>query len=536
MTETAASLMPETAILLARKDELIGVLQEALRTKDAALGLLEEQVKQLKRQIEWMKRQMFGRKSEKIDPNQMLLDPLIIEAVEQNPPADPVPAGPDIEVPAHTRKASSGGRGELPAELPREIEIVDVPEEEKFLPDGRERPCIGYEDSERLAFQPGRLYVKVLRRLKYGSPAGAEEHGVTIAPLPGRILPRCMADETLLAHLAVSKTSYCQPVYRIEKMLGHSGVELSRKTMCRWLKESGLALGLLAFEIEKRLFATGMVHFDDTPVKLLEDNKDKPRGRRVREARFWAARASPRDGPWTVFHFTKSRSAEELVPLFKGYDGKFTCDAYAAHDKLLPVVDGVPDDSRMYGCWAHTRRYFFDAHKSDAPRLGAEFLALIRKLYAVEREIAEADDATRVAVRRERSRPVLEAIRARVDELLPVTPPKSGLGRALAYADTNWRRLTRFVDDPQAGIDNNPVENAIRPVALGRKNWLFIGDSEAGKAAANLMTIIATCNMAGDNPYEYLLDVMRRLPLLKNTEVGTLIPEHWGAKKTPPSP
>ena len=535
MPEIAANSTLEIALLLSRKEEENRLLLEMLRTKDAALGLMEEQVKLLTNQVAWLKRQLFGRKSERIDPNQMFLDSVVIEAVEQNPPAEPAPAGPDIAIPAHTRQTSPCGRGELPADLPREIEVVDVAEEAKVLPDGTPRPCIGHEDSERLAYTPGKFYVRVIRRPKYGSPAGAEENGVIVAPLPDRLVPRCLADETLLAHVIVSKISDHLPAYRLERIFKRSGIDLTRQTMCRWIKECGLALGLLADEIKKRLFATGMVHFDDTPVDLLEDNEQKPRGQRIREARFWAARAAPRDGPWTVFDFTVSRAAAGPVAFFEGYTGKLTCDAYAAHEKLLPVVDGVPDDSRMYNCWAHTRRYFFDAHKSDAPHQGAEFLVLIKELYMIEREIADADDATRVATRRERSRPALDAIRAKIDELLPVTPPKSGLGKALAYADNYWNRLTRFVDDPQAGIDNNPAENAIRPIAIGRKNWLSIGDREAGQAAANLLTIITTCKHAGDDPYAYLLDVMRRMPLLKTTEIGTLIPERWTAKASAPA-
>ncbi len=532
MPTLSASYPLENALLLNQKEEANRLLLEMLRTKDETLRLMEEQVKLLTNQVEWLKRQLFGRKSERIDPNQMFLDSMIIEAVEQNPPSEPAPTAPDVVIPAHTRKASPCGRGELPAHLPREIEVVDVAEEAKVLPNGTARPCIGHEDSERLAYTPSRFFVKVIRHPKYGSPVGAEEHGVIVAPAPERLVPRCLADETLLAHVIVSKYADHLPAYRLEQIFKRSGIDLSRQTMCRWMKECSLALGLLAGEIKKRLFATGMVYFDDTPVDLLEDHKEKPRGQRIREARFWAARAAPRDGPWTVFDFTVSRAATGPVAFFEGYTGKITCDAYAAHEKLLPVVDGVPDDSRLYGCWAHARRYFFDAHKSDAPRQGAEFLALIKDLFLVEREIADADNATRLASRRTRSVPVLNAIRVKLDTLLPDTPPKSGLGKALAYADNYWGRLTRYVEDPQAGIDNNPAENAIRPIALGRKNWLFIGDREAGRAAANLMTIIATCKNASENPYAYLLDVMRRMPLLKNTELAVLIPERWTAKTT----
>lgn len=527
MPEIPANLTLETALLLSRKEEETCLLLEMLRTRDATLGLMEEQVKLLTNQVEWLKRQLFGRKSERIDPNQMFLDSVVIEAVEQNPPAAPEAPGPDVVIPAHTRKVSPCGRGELPAHLPREIEVVDVAEEAKVLPDGTARPCIGHEDSERLAYSPSRFFVKVIRRPKYGSPVGAEEHGVIVAPAPERLAPRCLADETLLAHVIVSKYVDHLPAYRLALIFKRSGIDLSRQTMCRWIKECGLALGLLSDEIKKRLFATGMVHYDDTPVDLLEDHDEQPRGQRIREARFWVARAAPRDGPWTVFDFTVSRATAGPVSFFEGYTGKITCDSYTVHDKLMPLVDGVPDGSKIYGCWAHVRRYFFNAHKSDAPRQGAEFLALIRDLFLIERGLADADAETRIAVRRQRSVPVLDAIRSKLDTLLPGTPPKSGLGKALAYADKYWDRLTRYVEDPQAGIDNNPAENAIRTIALGRKNWLFIGDREAGRAAANLLTILMTCKHAGDDPYAYLLDVMQRMPLLKTTEITSLIPERW---------
>ena len=531
MPAISANLMLEEAVLLCQKQaEENRLLRAMLPVKDEALRLMEEQVKLLTHQVEWLKRQLFGHKSERIDPNQMYLDGLMIEAIEDNPPAEPASAGPDVVIEAHTRKASPCGRGELPQHLDREIEVVDVPEEAKVLPDGTLRPCIGHEDSERLAYTPARFFVRVVRRPKYGSPLGAEEHGVIVAPLPERLIPRCLGDETLLTHVIVSKFADYLPAYRLENIFKRADINISRQTICRWIKECGLALNLLAVEIKNRLFATGMVHFDDTPVDLLESNPSKPDGRRIREARFWAARAAPRDGPWTVFDFTVSRAAAGPIAFFEGYSGKITCDAYAVHDKLMPSADGTPDDSRLYGCWAHTRRYFFDAHKSDAPRQGAEFVVLIKELFLTEREIADADDATRLATRHAKSVPVLDTIRAKIDALLPGTPPKSVLGKALAYANNYWHRLIRFVDDPQAGIDNNPAENAIRPIALGRKNWLFIGEQEAGRAAANLMTIITTCKNAGDDPYAYLLDVMRRMPLLKTTEIATLIPEHWTPK------
>ena len=275
--------------------------------------------------------------------------------------------------------------------------------------------------------------------------------------------------------------------------------------------------------VRDQLFATGLVHNDDTPTDLLGARLDKPGAKQIREARFWVSRSAPRDGPWTVFDFTESRAASGPERFFADYKGKIICDAYAGYDRFAADGRGIT----LLGCWAHVRRYFLDAHRTSHPREGAEFVAMIGQLYSVERAIANADDATRLAARRESSAPVLENIRQRMDELRPVTPPKSALGKAIGYAHGIWERLNVFVHDPQAGIDNNPAENAIRPVALGRKNWLFIGDREAGRAAANLMTLIATCKNVNADPFAYLRDILVRLPETKTTELRDLLPDRW---------
>lgn len=507
-TTTLPVMTPDVVALIAAKDETI--------------RLLTERVEKFSQQIEWLQRQLFGRKSEKIDPSQPFFDALMIQAIETNAPAAEAPKV-ETTVVAHTRKHTPHGRGELPAHLRREIEVVDVPAGQKVLPDGTERPVIGHEESERLAYTPAEFYVKVTRRPKYGSPAGAEENGVVIAPIPERLIPRCLADETLLAHVIVSKYADHLPLYRLETVFQRSEVKVTRQTMWRWMKECGLALEPLKQTIQTQLFATGLVHSDDTPVDLLEDDIEKPRGKQIRQARLWVATASPRAGPWTVYDFTRSRATEGPAVFFKNYRGRIVCDAYTIYDRLIERNAAL----ELRGCWAHARRYFLEAHRTSHPREGAEFVAIIGRLYEIEREIAEADNATRLCVRRERSLPLLNEIHTRIESQLPNTPPKSGLAKALAYANGIWPRLIAFVDDPQVGIDNNPAENAIRPVALGRKNWLFVGDYDAGRAAANLMSIIATCKRAGIDPFAYLCDVLVRIPSMKTTELASLLPGNW---------
>ena len=511
----------ETATLTLKK---LPILTE---NQTEVIDLLTKEIRSLKEQIEWLKRQLFGRKSERMefDPNQLLLDPILMEAIENSPPAEPEPEI-ESQVAAHVRKAAPHGRGVLPDHLEREVVVIDIPEDQKILPDGRVRPCIGFEESEKLACTPQRFYVKTTRRLKYGSPVGAEEFGVVEAPIPESLIPRCSADESLLAHVAVSKFGDHLPAYRLEGIFKRSDINISRQTLCGWMQELGIALNPLVDEFKKQLFAIGMIHNDDTPVDLLEENQKAPRGKKIRTARFWASCAPPRDGPWTVFDFTVSREAVGPKEFFKGYAGKITCDAYSGYGPLAESGEGEPSII-LYGCWVHVRRYFFNAYKGGDPKLGAEFIALIKVLFEIEDSIKDKTDEERLAVRRSRSRPVLDAIKARIEELLPVTPPKSALGKALNHATNYWDRLIRFVDDPQAGIDNNPAENSIRPIALGRKNWLFIGNQRSGQAAANLMSVICTCKRAGVEPYAYLLDVIRRLPSMKTTELAPLLPTEW---------
>lgn len=532
-----ARLVLEQQAMIERLNGLVGTLR---REKDEVARLLTEQISKFKSQVEWLTRQLFGRKSEKIDPNQQWFDALTISAVENNPPAAAVPAT-EQQVAAHTRKVTPHGRGELPANLPREHIIVDVSEAEKTLPDGTQRPLIGHEDSERVAYTPGRIYVKVTRRLKYGSPVGAEENGVVIAPVPETLLPKSLADESLLAHLVVSKFADHLPLNRMESVLARSGIDLTRQTMCDWTVACGLATQPLVEAIIAELFANGLVHNDDTPVDMQDYKSDKPRGQRTRETRLWVTTVSPREGPWTVFDFTTGRSADGPLRFFKNFKGRIVCDAYTVYDKL----DDIYDEIELNGCWTHARRYFLKAHESGHPAEGAEFLSLIRELYAIESGLADTvlspdvtpemranalqkDNARRTAVRGERSVPVLARIRARMDALLPGTPPDSKLAKALKYADGIWPRLIAYAKDGRLPIDNNPAEQMIRPIALGRNAWLFFGSERGGRAAANLMSLIATCKRAKVEPFSYLSDVFRRLPAAKTPEqVRALLPDVW---------
>jgi len=494
----------------------------------------EKEIKSLKEQVEWMKRQLFGRKSERISPDQLSFG-FLIDAIESRVPSEPE-AEVKVQVPAHERKRTPHGRSILPDHLERVIVEIDIPEEQKILPDGRERQRIGYDDSEKLVFEPARYHVKVLRRYKYVNPTDGEEPGILMAPLPETLIPRCLADDTLLAHVAVSKYGDHLPAYRLEQIFKRSDIHLTRQTMCGWMVALGIALWPLVNAIKRKLFEIGLIHNDDTTIELLEADERKPESKKIRTARMWVSCAGTHDGPWTVFNFTVTREAEGPKQFFKDYSGKIVCDAYSGYG-LLSEAGEESKEIILYGCWAHARRYFFNAYKGGDRKNGAEFIALIKLLYDVEEEIKEkykSENKDKKIIheeilreRQKRSRPILDAIKQKIDTLLPITPPKSLLGKAFNYATNNWDKLIRYVDDPQAGIDNNIAEREIRPVAISRKNWLFIGSRESGEATANIMSIISTCKRAGVEPYAYLLDVIRRLPTMKTSELDSLLPTNW---------
>jgi len=501
-----------------------------LQKQAEIMELYTKEIKSLKEQVEWLQRQLFGRKSERFNPDQMSFD-FLIDAIESRPPSEPE-AAVSIQVPAHERKRAPHGRSVLPDHLERVIEEIDIPDDQKVLPDGRKLSRIGYDDSKKLAYDPGRYYVKVTRRYKYGNPVEGDEPGVIQAALPETLLPRCLADDTLLAHVAVSKYGDHLPAYRLEQIFKRSGIHIARQTMCGWMVALGIALAPLVSAIKRELFKIGLIYNDDTPVDLLEADERKPESKRIRTARMWVSCAGPRDGPWTVFDFTVTREADGPKQFFGDYSGKIMCDAYSGYGSLAATGDGT-QGIVLYGCIAHARRYFFNAFKGGDRKNGAEFIALFKLLYNVEEAIRDKYKDNKISPeeilveRQEKSRPVLDTIKQKIDALLPITPPKSLLGKALNYAANYWDRLTRYVGDPQADIDNNTAENALRPVAISRKNWLFIGSRESGESAANIMSIIGTCKRAGVEPYAYMLDVIRRLPSMKTSELDSLLPTNW---------
>jgi len=492
-----------------KKNEVIG-------QKEQIIGRLDEQIKRMQTTIERQQEQMddllrrlYGRRSEKLDINQLLMEGMILNADGEGapPPSPPVSEKP----PPTPRKRKANGRRPLPDHLPRHEIIIPVSEEEKICPvTGKERPFIGYEESEKLEYIPETLRVNVYKREKFGSLMGSEENGVLTAPLPPAVVERCLADTGLLAQVAVAKFDDHLPLYRQERILLRQGVEVSRKTMAGWLGQLGMKLEPLRDLLGGLILGSGVVGHDDTPVKMLDPGAGK-----TKETRLWVT-VSGAGPPLVHFSFSLDRKQQTPIDFFKGYTGALMCDEYAGYANV--------DCGCLLSCWAHARRYVEKA-KTVEPAFATDALLQIAGLYRIEKRIKEAPAEERLRVRQTESLDQLNV----VFDLLASREfrPQSPMHKAAHYVLNNREQLTCFTEDPRFPIDNNGAERAIRRVAIGRKNWLFLGSETGGQTAAVLMSLLGTCWANQINAWAYMKDLLDQMPSHPEERREELLPHIW---------
>ena len=488
---------------------------EIIRVLAAALTESTAQLEALKAQIASLRRAQFGASAESLAGQ----GELFIDAVT----GLPVPA-PQTETITYERERR--GRPALAKDLPRVRVDYDLTESERAGFNELER--IGEETSETLDYIPARLQVIEHVRAKYVATR-KDDGGRTVitATMPPAPLPKSNASPGLLAHVLVSKYADHLPLNRIESIFKRQGVELPRSTLCDWVLGSTELLGCLYEALKTHVLAAPKIHADDTILPLVEGG----RGRTV-QARLWAylgAGARP-DGedqwiehPAAVFYeFTDDRRGAHVQRMLKDYTGYLQADAYAGFDALFAT-----ERILEVGCWAHARRKFFEIAEA-APKgmrtSAHEALDWIGRLYAIETEIREEPPDRKALIRQAQARPVLAELRAWLEASLRALLPKSPTAGAIGYALSNWAALNRYTDSGILDIDNNACERAIRPVALGRKNFLFVGSDRGGRAAAIAYSLIQTCKLHGIEPFAYLTDVLRRLPAHPINRVAELLP------------
>lgn len=484
---------------------------------------LREENRLLRQKLDHLIRQIYGSKSEKLDPGQLdLFEGLDLEGKhEASGDQSAAEALTPTETPSR-HKSAKERKPRLPENLPVE-EVVVEPAPVKACPEAWRR--IGEEVSEELDYEPGRFLRRRIVRPKYVRVADRESAPI-VAPLPEKLLERGLLAPGLLAHIAISKYGDHLPLYRQEQIYSQRyGVDLSRQTMANGVALVAEWLRPVVDAMSAEQFSGGYMQLDETPVRYLVPGAGKaPQGY------LWTCH---RPGGDTVYHWHPGRGhdcLEKIVP--HDFHGTIQCDAYSAYRAFVGKREGIG----LAGCWAHARRKFHEAHlQGEAPVRVAWILRQIGHLYAIERELraSRAGPRLREAVRASRSRPIVERLRRTFVHLQTQRfhLPKSLMGTAMAYALGQWPMLEAFLSDGRIEIDNNLCENAIRPTAVGKKNWMFIGAEEAGWRSAVIYSIITSCRSRGIDPYEYLRDVLTRLPSMTNQQIAEITPAAWAAAK-----
>ena len=469
---------------------------------------LEAENERLRCEINNLKRLIFGQKRERFVPehNDHQLDFLVTQTDKA------APSPPQTEHIKYTRKkrkkSKPPSRGALPTHLPRKDVVIEPDEDITGM------KKIGEEITEELDYDPGTLFVTRYIRPKYARPKG---EGVVIGLLPTRPIEKGMAGPGLLAHLTISKYVDHLPLYRQQQQFKRVGVELAESTLCGWIKAGYELILPLAELIEKQVLQSTYLMVDETTIKVQD-----PLKKGTTHLGYYWVYYDPLH-PRVFFNYQKRRSRDGPNTILKNFSGFLQTDGYQGYNDLA-----LKPDITAVGCMAHARRYFVDAEDSDSER-ASWMLHHIQILYAIERYARENQLSfdQRYQERQKAAVLVMKEIKKWLDAESKRVLPKSLMGKAITYMLNHWPRLEIYLTDGRLEIDNNLVENAIRPIALGRKNYLFAGSHKGAKRAAAIYTLVANAKLQEVEPFVYLRDILRRISDHPYKKLDQLLPEKW---------
>ncbi|AZE96768.1 Mobile element protein [Pseudomonas orientalis] len=488
---------------------LAAQLIQRVETMDKQITHHKSVNEKLAHEIALLKRFKFAKRSEQLSPDQAsLLDDLIdtdIAAIEAELEAlQPAP------VEAKVRQQPK--RAPLPPQFPRTLIHHE--------PDNSNCQCgcalkrIGEDASEKLDYTPG---VFTVERHIRGKWACEQCETLIQAPVPAHVIDKGVPTAGLLAHIMVAKFADHLPLYRQEKIFGRAGLPIARSTLAQWVGQTGVQLQPLVEALREAVLAQRVVHADETPVQMLAPGEKK-----THRAYVWAYCTTPFSAlKAVVYDFSPSRAGEHARNFLGTWNGKLVCDGFAGYKA------GFEGGITEIGCMAHARRKFFDLHVANKSQLAEQALHSIGGLYEVERKAKEMSDEDRWRLRQEMAIPIAEKLHEWMLDQRELVPEGSATAKALDYSLKRWVALTRYLNDGAVPIDNNRVENTIRPWALGRSNWLFAGSLRSGKRAAAIMSLIQSARMNGHDPFAYLKDVLTRLPTQRASAIDQLLPHQW---------
>lgn len=526
----------------------VAVLHKQLEQTEVLLGETEVRLDKKERQIEQLldyiqliRHKQFGRTSEKANKDQINLfdeaelDQLLneLETLSSEEETDKQETEDNHQQPADgtvdIKKKRKPVRRPLPAHFNRIEKIIDVSAEEKVAM-GDDWQLIGYDTSEQLSVIPRQHFVTVTKRAKYApvhdDVAGAEQ-GLKTAKRPDQIIPKAMADHSVIADVITSKFVDGLPLYRQEKIYQRDGIDLSRQTMSGWVVKLEEKLSPLMQVMKQCLYDGKVVHIDETRLQVLNE----PDKKNTQLSYMWVYKGGSPDRPVILFQYADTRSGS--VPV----DYLYSEDSVIPEHELSIMTDGYAGYNALASqaeikhhavCWAHARRKFIEASKGRKNTAAAhQMVVMIGKLYQIEREAKEKTAAERKALRQKKAKPIMDKIKTWLDKNSHKVLPKSLLGKALHYTLNLWPQLTIYLEEGHIPIDNNPAENAIRPFVIGRKAWLFSGSPRGAKASATLYSLVETAKANNVEPRAYLTALFEQLPTAKTEQaIIDLLPQN----------
>ena len=470
----------------------------------------------LNEQIAWFKRQIFGKKSERVvaDLNKNQLE---FEGFDE---LETLEKQETKTVPAHERKKPKRDGQDaikLSPDLPVQTVVLDIPEEDKICKEtGIPLVQIGVETTHKLAHKPGSYYIKEIIRPKYAHPKKPEQ-GIQTAELPDSLLPKCQLDDSLLAEIITKKFSDHMPLYRTAESMEREGVKISRKLLSQLVIRCGLALKPLYEVMVKKVLSGENIFIDETPVKLQAKE-------RCKTAYMWVVvGGNESNPPYRVYDFRENRCHDNVLDILEDYRGILHSDKYSAYQKLAErkIITWCP-------CWSHIRRKFIEAESGDLP-FRNWVLRKIRYLFMLERVAWARSSEERLQIRQEKEGLIIDELTQKI--LARLTDgkilPKSKFREALGYFCGLIPYLKNYTKHAFSRLDNNVAERAVRPLAIGRKNWLFFGSIDGGEAGSILLSFVQTCRGLKINPREYLEDIFRRLMGHNTQKLDELLPDQW---------
>src|SRR5512145_850480 len=510
VAELKGLLLAKDAELIEKSAELAATCTELIAAKNG-LVVTQLTIEKLKAQLAKLRRSKFGASSERIERVLEQLE-LVLEEAETAKaeaiaaqPQQPEPEVANAEAqPAEDAKPEKKKRRQLPPEFPRR-EVVHAPPGVCKTCGGSELRTVSETITEVLTYVPARFEVN-----RHVRPACSCRKCETMvqAPMPDLPIPRGMVDASFLAHIVVAKFCDHLPLYRQAEIYARSGLEIDRSQLAEWLGHVAWLLRPLVELIAKHVMAGRVIHADDTPVDVLAPGTGKTKTGRLwvylRDERPHAGNAPPA----VLYRYTPDRKGEHCRAELAGFSRLYEIAGMRSSDAAL--LQGPPRVAEV-ACWSHVRRGFYDEYVSHKSAITKEALDRIGALFDIERPIAGAPPDIRRAVRQRAARPRIDELAVWFDEQLQKIPGKSDLAAAIRYARSRWHALTRYLDDGRLEISNNAAENQIRPLALGRKNWLFAGSDSGGVRAAAFYTLIRTAMVNNIEPDAWLTDVIARV-------------------------